>query len=152
MDKVPTAAAVSAIHWLIIWLDTGFVLFLCGFGQAFFTLQFAFMQSYDDQAKTYGFKSRSMCERIFIMNKELLALTDDFMDHPDFAKWKAVVAGELCRANVEDDLPVPPNVVPSGSFSLVDCLSHGKIFSTRSTRTLWSTLTIGLWATTSTLP
>jgi hypothetical protein len=111
------------------------VLFLCGFGRAFFTRHFAFMQSYDDQAKTYGFKSRSMCERIFIMNKELLALTNDFMDHPEFAEWKAVIAGELSRA-----------------FHQLIVWHMPGSFSTGSTRTLWSTSTIGSWKTTSTLP
>jgi hypothetical protein len=41
------------------------VQFLCSFGRAFFTRHFALVQSYNDQANTYGFKSRSMCERIY---------------------------------------------------------------------------------------
>jgi hypothetical protein len=69
------------------------VLILCTFGKAFFTRHFEFMQSYDDQAKTYGFKSRSMCEQIFIMNKELLELSKNFADHQ--AEWRAFIGGNM---------------------------------------------------------
>jgi hypothetical protein len=105
------------------------VLFLCGCGQAFFTRHFAFMQIYDDQAKTYGCKSRSMCERIFIMNKELLELTDTFMDHPYFAEWRAVIGGDLCHADVNNNLPVP------AAFHWLIVWHMSRSFSTRSSRT-----------------
>ena len=66
--------------------------FINAFSKAFFVNHFEWLQGHDEVAKDFGYLSRHMAVRSYIIKRDLLNLADGWKTHDDFAEFRQAAA------------------------------------------------------------